>query len=299
MLSPEQMLEGIYHRFGRHAGFRALHAKGTLTTGSFTATPAAAGLTRAAHMQGEPVAVTTRVSNGAGDPDSPDYAPDVRGLATTFQLPDGSRTDISAQTAPRSPTRTPEEFLALLRASKPEAASLLRFPAFFATHPGALRSLPANASALRPPESYATTSYYALHAFRWTNADSEERFVRYRWLPAAGESRLSPRSAKALGRDYLQEEIAERLSREPVRFELELQIAGEGDDVDDSTAQWPSERKRVIAGMLELTELAGEGAEDDVLVFDPTRLTDGIEPSGDPVLLFRPKAYSLSVEARS
>ncbi|MGI8460569.1 MAG: catalase family peroxidase [Solirubrobacterales bacterium] len=299
MLTPDQMLEGIYNRFGRHAGYRALHAKGTLTKGTFTAAPAAAELTKAAHMQGDPVPVTTRISNGAGDPGSPDYAPDVRGLATTFHLPDGSRTDISAQTAPRSPTRTPEEFLALLNASKPEPASLLRFPAFLATHPRVLLDLPANASALRPPESYATTAYYALHAFKWIAADGTERFVRYRWLPEAGESRLSPRAAKALGRDYLREEIAERLANGPVRFELELQIAGDGDDPDDSTRQWPPERERVIAGALELSELAGTDAEDEVLVFDPTRLSDGIEPSGDPILLFRPKAYSISVERRS
>ena len=34
------------------------------------ATPEAGRLTRAAHMQGEPVEVLARVSNGAGDPDS-------------------------------------------------------------------------------------------------------------------------------------------------------------------------------------------------------------------------------------
>jgi catalase len=37
----------------------------------------------------------------------------------------------------------------------------------------------------------------------------------------------------------------------------------------------------------------------DVLVFDPTRVTDGIELSDDPVLRFRPKAYSVSVARRT
>jgi catalase len=37
----------------------------------------------------------------------------------------------------------------------------------------------------------------------------------------------------------------------------------------------------------------------DVLVFDPTRVTDGIELSSDPILHARPEAYAVSVERRS
>ena len=36
-----------------------------------------------------------------------------------------------------------------------------------------------------------------------------------------------------------------------------------------------------------------------MLVFDPTRVTDGIELSDDPVLRFRPGAYSESVARRA
>jgi catalase len=77
-------------------------------------------------------------------------------------------------------------------------------------------------------------------------------------------------------------------------------IAGDGDPVDDSTAAWPDERERVEVGRL---ELAGPDPErergGDILVFDPTRVTDGIELSGDPILRFRPEAYSASVVRRS
>ena len=54
-------------------------------------------------MTGEPIPTTARLSNGGGDPTEPDYAPDVRGLATAFHLPDGTRTDILAQTLPHYP----------------------------------------------------------------------------------------------------------------------------------------------------------------------------------------------------
>src|SRR5258705_12031674 len=100
MITPEQAVDAVNKRFGRHAGTRALHAKGTLCKGTFTATPDAARLTRAAHMRGEPVTVTVRFSNGSGDPEEPDFRPDVRGMATRFYLPDSGRTDIAAQSSP-------------------------------------------------------------------------------------------------------------------------------------------------------------------------------------------------------
>ncbi|HEY0631536.1 MAG TPA: catalase family peroxidase [Thermoleophilaceae bacterium] len=299
MISPQQALEAITNRFGRHPGFRALHAKGTLTKGTFTAAPQAARLTRAQHMQGDTIPVTVRLSNGSGDPDLPDYGPEVRGMAVKFYLPDGSRTDISAQTVPRFPVRTPDAFINLLRASAPGAGRLVRLPLFLATHPEALPALRANASALKPPASYAAVRYYAVHAFKWIDADGGERYVRYRWVPEAEEPPLAQEEAERRGKDYLQDDIRERLRGGPVRFTLELQIAGPGDKVDDPTELWPDERETVAAGTLELTELeTGRETDGDVLVFDPTRVVDGIALSEDPILQYRSPAYSVSVEQR-
>jgi catalase len=300
VITPEQALETINAAFGRHPGRRALHAKGTLCSGSFTATEPAARLTRAAHMQGTPVAVTARVSNGSGDPDDPDYAPGVRGLAVKFYLPDGSRTDVLAQNSSRFPVRTPEAFIALIAAQAPGPGRLLRLPAFIAAHPGILAAMPALLAAQKPPVSYATCDYYGVHAFKWAASGGEERFVRYRWIPQAGAAALSPSAAKQRGRDYLQEEIVARLAREPVRFDLQLQLAQPEDPVDDPSAVWPASRETVIAGTLELTELDTERETGgDVLVFDPMRLTDGIEASNDPVLRFRPDAYAVSIAQRT
>src|SRR5918992_153843 len=85
---------------GRHPGFRAAHAKGTLWSGTFAATPDAKRLTRAVHMQGDPVRATVRFSNGGGNPGIPDYAREGRGLAVKLYLPDGPKTDIVGLTLP-------------------------------------------------------------------------------------------------------------------------------------------------------------------------------------------------------
>jgi catalase len=253
-------------------------------------------------MQGDPVAATVRFSNGSGKPRVPDFALDVHGMATKFYLPDGSRTDIVAVSSEAFPARTPDEFVAFMRAAKPIGGTELPGPRlllFAATHPQSWPALAAGAK-LRPIPSYAQCSYRAVHAFKWIDAGGGERFVRYRWLPAAGEASISRREAKARGAEYLQKEIADRLAREPARFALELQIAGPGDRVDDPTARWPASRETVVAGTLEVTGLeTGRDTNGDVLVFDPTRITDGIELSDDPVLRFRTHAYSVSIERRS
>jgi len=299
-IDPGQAIDAANEVFGRHPGHRALHAKGTLLTGMFTATPAGTRLTRAAHMQGEPVKVTARVSNGGGDPDVPDYIPDVRGLAVKFYLPDGSRTDIVAQSAPRFPARTPEAFVELMRASAPSASMPLRFARFLARNPVAIGGLPANTRALLPPASYATIRYYAVHAYRWLDGEGAVHYVRYTLVPHVTGPPLAPWQARRGGRDYLQDEIRDRLARGPVRFKLEIQIAEPGDSVDDPTAVWPKRRETVIAGELELTGLDTERETGgDVLVFDPVRVTDGIELSDDPILRFREHAYSASVARRT
>jgi catalase len=130
-----------------------------------------------------------------------------------------------------------------------------------------------------------------------TDADGGSRFVRYRWEPEAGEQTLSGEDAKARGRDYLQEEI---LARGESAFRLQVIVATEEDAVDDPTVAWPEEREHVEVGRLVLDGPDLERERDgDILVFDPTRVTDGIDLSDDAVLRFRPTAYSMSVERRT
>jgi catalase len=293
-VTPEQATAAANEVFGRHPGHRALHAKGVLLKGSFVATPEAAALTRAAHMQGERVPATVRVSNGAAPRMSPTTSRMCAGSRSSCTYPT-ALAPTSSQTAPRFPVHTPDEFVELLRAQRP----VWRLPLYLARHPEVLPRLPANLPALRPPASYATCTYYAIHAFAFLDANGGSRFVRYTLLPEAGDVRIGPREARRRGRDYLQQEIRARVAQQPVRFTLELQLAAHGDDVDDPASAWPKERRRVRAGTLEITGLETERETDgDVLVFDPTRVVDGIELSNDPVLRFRAAAYSDSVAHR-
>ena len=278
---------------GVHPGHRAAHAKGTLLTGTFTPSAEASALTTAAHMQGGTSRVTVRFSNGGGDPGIPDYAREGRGMAVKFYLPDEGKTDIVALSLPCFFVRTPKDFIAFTKA-RLEPEKLM--PDFLGAHPEALPAIQAALGA-DPPESYATCTYNAIHSFRWVDPDGGSRWVRYRWEPEEGERTLPGDEAKARGRDYLQEEI---LARDETAFRLLVTLGEEGDPVDDPTAAWPEDRTRVEVGRLVLTgpDTARE-RDGDILVFDPTRVTEGIELSEDPILQFRPRAYSASVERRT
>ena len=298
-----ELIDSINEISGTHPGHRAAHAKGTLCAGTFAATPEAAGLTRAEHMQGGSFRATVRFSNGGGDPNVPDYATEGRGMAVKLYLADGARTDMVALSLPVFFVRTPEDFLEFTRLRKPDPATgqpdLERFGAWLGEHPEAVPAIQAAMSAA-PPASYATCPYNGIHSYRYVSASGEGRFVRFRWEPEAGIETLTSDEARERGANYLQEEILERLSQGGAAFRLTLVLAEPEDPVDDPTVAWPEERETIVAGRLELTgEETGRERDGDILVFDPTRVVDGIELSDDAILRFRPRAYSESVTRRS
>jgi catalase len=156
--------------FGFHRGYRAAHAKGICCTGVFRASAAAVTLTRAVHMAGPEVPVTVRFSNGAGNPEIPDGAPDGRGMAVRFHLADQKHTDLLA---PIFPARVPEDFIELMAALTADPVThqpdVRKIEAFKKAHPELRAALEL---ALGAPSlaSYARAAYYAVHAFRFTNA---------------------------------------------------------------------------------------------------------------------------------
>jgi catalase len=301
----EEIVDALGDLHGVHPGYRAVHAKGLFCRGTFTAAPQARDLTRAAHMRGEPVDVLARFSNGSGNPEDADtYQREGRGLATSFRLPDGDRTDIVAISIPVFFVRTAEDFLEFVRARRPDPDTgemdMEKVGAFVAAHPETQAALELILPTLAPPASYAECVYNGLHAFAFSNDAGERRFGRYRWEPDAGARALSDEEIEASGPEYLQEEIADRLGAGRVGFTLRVRLAEDGDPLDDPTVPWPEERPEVTLGALELTEVAADAERgDELIVFDPMKLTDGIVASDDEILAARPHAYAVSAERRS
>jgi catalase len=78
-----------------------------------------------------------------------------------------------------------------------------------------------------------------------------------------------------------------------------VQLAEDGDEVNDVTVQWPDNRKLLELGQLTFTELvANEAHEQKNIIFDPIPRVDGIDPSDDPLLELRAAIYLLSGRRR-
>jgi catalase len=285
---------------GVHAGYRPAHAKGVMLTGVFQASPEAASLTRALHARGE-TPVTVRFSDFAGIPsvaDNSEFA-SPRGCAIRFHLGPHVHTDIVAHSHDGFPVRTAEEmegFLRAVAATDPSQTHPNAIEQFLGAHPSAL----AFVQAPKPiPTSFARESFYAVSAFKFTAPAGVGRFGRYRILPELGNEYLDAAGAAAKGPDFLFNEIKQRVATGPVKFHVIVQLAADGDPVDDATIRWPESRPLIKFGEIALNAVVAEGdPEKRRYIFDPIPRVDGIEASTDP--LFQPRAdvYLLSGRRR-
>lgn len=287
--------------FGMHPGFRPAHAKGVLLTGAFTPSAEAAGLTRAPHAARESTPVTVRFSDSTGLPLIPDNVADAnpRGMAIRFHLAEHVHTDIIAHSTDGFPTRTGQEFLEFLRAaaaSSQSKASPSPVEIFLGTHPAAL----AFVQTPKPsPSSFAREAYFGVTAMRFLNQDGVASFGRYRISPAAGVEHLDDAAVKAKDPNYLFDEVRRRIASGPVRFQIGVQLAGDGDVVDDATIHWPADRPVLSFGTLVLdAAVPDDEAQQRRIIFDPIPRVDGIEPSDDPLLELRAAIYLLSGRQR-
>ncbi len=296
----EQLLAALDALFGLHPGFRPAHAKGLMCSGTFTPAPEAAELTRAPHASRPSTPVTVRYSDSTGLPDVPDNDPALagpRGIAVRFHLGEHVHTDIIGHSTDGFPTRTGEEFVEFLHAAaaagagKPEAMGT-----FLASHPAARRFV----EAPKPvPTSFAREAFFAVTAFKFTNARGVSRHGRFRIRPEEGTEYLSAEQAAAKSPTFLFEEIGPRLARGPFRLGIFVQMAAPGDDVTDASVTWPAAREEIRFGTVTVTaRVDDQEPERRKIIFDPVPRVDGIDSSGDPITEARSDLYLVSGRRR-
>ncbi len=300
--TPTELVDAMNGVFGKQTYGRAIHAMGIVLEGSFTPNPAAASLTKAAHLRGAtPVPVLVRFSSFAGIPSISDTDPlaSPHGIAIKFRLKDGTETDIVGHSFNGFPAATSGEFRQLLVAlgqSGPGTAQPTPADVFLGTHPVAKKFLTTQDL---PPVSFATVGYYGVNSFRFTNSKGRSHFVRYQMVPAAGVSLLSSEQASHVSKSYLEEEIAHRLAGgKPVRFTLQVQLAQAGDAIEDPSVAWSDTHAVVKLGEIVVTRVVPDSdAAERSLMFTPTRLVPGIEPA-DPMIGDRGASYVISYGRR-
>jgi catalase len=259
-------------------------------------------LTRAPHAHGESTPVTVRFSDSAGFPTVADNDPNFaspRGIAIRFHLGEHVHTDIIGHSTDGFPVRTPQEFLEFLKAaatSGPDVPSPKPIELFLGKHPSALKYV----QTPKPiPTSFAKESFFSVNALKFIDAEGKSRFGRYRIRPELVSEYLDPAAAVNKSANFLFDDLAERISERPIKFEVVVQLAEAGDTVDDATVNWPESRDLILLGQLELTALVPvSDGEKRRIIFDPIPRVDGIEPSGDPLLETRADVYLASGRRR-
>jgi catalase len=295
-----QIVDALNKRFGVYPGYRANHAKGIVVEGNFKASPEAATMSKSPLFSGEKFPVTVRFSDGGGLPDVHDAAPaaNPHGMAIKFHLPNGVESDIVVNSLKFFPVATPEEFrdLQLAAASSPPGTPMsTQFKSFLASHPSVEK---ANAT-LGIPASFADEQYYGINAFIFTNRSGRKQAVRYIIEPEKIVHQSKDEAAKE-SPSYLMDDMRTRLAKGVVTFHLKAQLAAAGDSTKDATRPWPEDRKVVDLGVLTIDRsVADTLSAQKKLLFLPGRLTDGIEPSDDPLIAARDASYAVSFGRRS
>jgi catalase len=286
----------------KNPGYRPMNAKGIVCEGTFTPAETARTLSRASHLQDRTVPITVHFSDFTGIPTIPDGDPNAspRGIGIRFHLENGAATELVAHSYDGFPVSTAEEFLAFLRAlaaSGPDASKPTAMEAFLANHPRAKQFVAAPNPA---PASFASESYYAVNAFRFTNQGGTSRYGRYQIRPLIAEKHLAAKEAATRSANFLFDELMERFKNGPVQFRVVVQFAENGDSIRDASQSWPAERARVELGTLSIiSTVADSDAQQRSLGFDPTRLVDGIEASNDPLIRARSEIYAISYRRRN
>lgn len=139
----------------------------------------------------------------------------------------------------------------------------------------------------------------AIDGRQFVNHKGEITPVRWRFVPHDGDKRLSDEELKSSPADFLETKLIERVKRGPARWDMILTIGAPGDPEDDPTMAWPKNRKEVTVGTLSIVSARPQaGASCEKINFDPLVMADGIQPTNDPVLLFRSPAYAISFGKR-
>jgi catalase len=298
---PEQIVNALNKVWGSHPGFRAAHATGVVVEGTFTPTPQAAALSKAVIFAGSAIPITVRFSDGSGAPALPDGDPhsNPHGMAIKFHLPGGADADVVTNAFKSFPVATGEDFRDLLNAlavSGPTAPKPTAADTFIAAHPSVAKAF----GTLATPSSLARETYNGINAFIFVNAAGARQPFRFRLDPVAGNDYLTPAEAAKQPQKFLMQELPARLAHEKVEFKLMAQLANPGDPTNNATIAWPADRKLVEMGTVTITRtVANSDVAQRTLLFLPTNVPTGIEPSDDPLIETRAEAYAVSFSRRS
>lgn len=301
-VTPDQVVTAIEKQFGTTPGQRRNHINGVCVAGSFIGDKVVQAYTTSPLFSGKSIPVIGRFSLAGGSLKIPDTARNPRGMALEFELPKKNVHHFTMLNAPVFGAATPNSFYDGVIANTPSPETgkpdLEKVAAYKASHPDA-QALGEYLTKNNPVASYANSDFYSVHTFKFINKNNKTTLVKWRFVPQAGVKRLSDDELKAAPSRFLDQDITAKTQSGPVRWDMVLVIGEPGDEQNNPTVYWPSDRKEIKAGVLTLTSSTPQqGGACEKINFDPLVMAPGIGPTNDPVLLFRSPAYADSYAKR-
>lgn len=300
--TPNQIVSALEATFGAHPGQRRNHTKGICATGEFIGLPEAGAYTRSRLFSGKALPVTARFSLPGGNPAAADTTRSPRGMALEIKLEGGGIHHMTMLNTPMFGASTPETFLADILSRQPDPATGKPDPrkiqAFRDTHPDSIPQFEF-LQQHNPPPAWTNSSYFSVHTFKFVNSNGAVALVRWRFTPHDGDKEIPGAELKTLPTDFLEKRLVERIAQGPARWDMILTVGEPGDPENDPTKLWPTTRKQVKVGTLSITSVEPQSdAACSRINFDPLVLSDGVQPTSDPVLLARSPAYAISFGKR-
>ncbi|MGV9821932.1 catalase family peroxidase [Nocardia xishanensis] len=285
---------------GAFPGYRRNHAKGVAVAGYFDSNGNGAELSKASVFRTGRYRLAGRFSLAGPNPHVPDAPTTARGLGLQLFLPDGEQWRTAMINVPVFLDATAQDFYDRTLAFAPDPATGKPDPAavqdYIASHPKTAAAL-AVIQQDAPAPTFATSTFFSLNAFRFTNSDGHTVPVRWRLEPEDPP----PATGSATGDNALFDGLVTDMRAMPLRWRLVVVVGEPGvDPTDDATRIWPSDRRTVHVGTVVLDRIDTESADDvrDVN-FDPLVLPNGIEPFDDPLLPARSAVYAESFRRRA
>jgi catalase len=296
-LTPVQIVNALAPPGGPALGHRRNHAKGICFTGEFDSNGTGTSLSTAAVFASGHYPVVGRFNLGTPSPDAADATVRVRGMGLQIMTPGGQVWRSAMINAPIFAVSTPQEFYDLLRASGSKDPDAMK--AFIGGHPEFLNFVKW-ATTAPWTGSYAEDQFNSLDSFIFTAASGKENAVRWSLVPAANPVPISPADLTKRGPNYLESEIADRVSKASQSWKLVVTVANQGDPTADPTKAWPADRNSLTVGTLVVQHVQAEaGGPCRDLNFDPTILPAGMATSDDPFPAARSAAYAVSYDRRT
>lgn len=301
-VTPTQVVEAFEKTFDVTLGERRNHTKGTCAVGEFIGLSSIRQYSRSELFSGDALPVIARFSLAGGNPNAADTSKSPRGMALEFALPEEFIQHMTMLNTPVFGAASPETFYDMLVAKTPDPITGKPDPekikAFKASHPDSATQAHFMAHN-NPPSSYAESAYFGIHTFKFLDEDDNITLVRWHFAPHDGEKQLNKAELKSLPDDFLEQALIERTEKAVIKWDMIITIGEPNDVQDDPTIAWPIERKQIIAGTLIIKEaMIQKGAACENINFDPLFLSDGIEATNDPILLFRSPSYAISFAKR-